>query len=58
MHIGEDELFEELRWMPPQTTILCGASDLSKAVIWSGRNISGLTPIYIVTSDLFHTEVA
>jgi hypothetical protein len=59
LHIAESELFTELRWIPPQTTIvLCGVSDLSKALIWSGHKISGLAPIYIVTSDFFHAEVA
>ena len=59
LHVDESELSEELRWIPPQTTIvLCGVSDLSKALIWSGRKISGLAPFYIVTSDLFHAEVA
>jgi hypothetical protein len=59
LHIVESELFTELRWIPAQTIIvLCGVSDLSKALIWSGHKISGLAPIYIVTSDLFHAEIA
>lgn len=59
LHIEEGELFTELRWIPVQTTIvLCGVSGLSKALIWSTHKISGLAPIYIVTSDLFHAEAA
>jgi hypothetical protein len=59
LHVEESQLFTELKWIPPQTAIvLCGVSDLSKALIWSGHKISGLAPIYIVTSDLFHAEVA
>jgi hypothetical protein len=53
------ELFEVLKWIPPETSIvLRGASDLSKAIIWSGHNIAGLAPVYIVTRDLFYLEAA
>jgi hypothetical protein len=53
------ELFEVLKWIPPETSIvLRGASDLSKAIIWSGHNIVGLAPVYIITGDLFQLEAA
>ena len=53
------ELFEVLKWIPPETSIvLREASDLSKAIIWSGHNIAGLAPVYIITRDLFHLEAA
>jgi len=57
--VDQRELFEVLSWIPPETTIvLCGVSNLSKALIWSSRNIAGVAPVYIVTSDLFHLEAA
>jgi hypothetical protein len=53
------ELFEVLKWIPPETSIvLRGASDLSQAIIWSGHNMAGLAPMYIITRDLFHLEAA
>jgi hypothetical protein len=59
LSVGPLELFEVLKWIPPETSIvLRGASDLSKAIIWSGHNIAGQAPVYIITRDLFHWEAA